>query len=313
MPLPPPTLIAPTTNGGLGLHCPAKINLALSVGSPRDDGLHPVVSWMVPIAFGDTLLMRRAEGDTGGAVRIRFAEDAPRPGAVDWPIERDLAVRAWRAVEAEVGRALPIEAEVIKRVPAGAGLGGGSADAAAMLDGLDRLFSLGLGEDRLQALAGELGADVVFQFIARRRPGGAVVTGTGEKIDMLRPAEPCPLLLLLPGFGCPTGAVYDAYDRALSGAAHAPDDARVRSLAKLPLQPRSKLFNDLANPACRARPELCRVIDSATQLGQHPHVTGSGAATFILTEPDSAATLQLKRRTIEQATGCVVIVTHTAG
>lgn len=311
MPSASPPLIDPLAGGGLRLFCPAKINLALSVGSPRTDGLHPIASWMVPIAFGDTLVLRRADGDGSGAVRIRFAEDAPRPGAVDWPIERDLAVRAWRAAEAEVGRALPIDAEVIKRVPAGAGLGGGSADAAAMLDGLDRLFSLNLGEDRLQALAGELGADVVFQFIARRRPGGAVVTGTGETIDMLPPAEPCPLLLLLPGFGCPTGAVYAAFDRALSGATHPPDVGRVRALAQQPLQADSKLFNDLADPACLVRPELRRVIDSAAQLGQHPHVTGSGAAAFILMEPDGAAALQQNRRRIEQAAGCVVIVTQT--
>ena len=134
-----------------------------------------------------------------------------------------------------------------------------------------------------------------------------------ETIEMLPPADPCPLLLLLPPFGCPTGAVYDAFDQTLAGSAHDPDYARVRALTQLPLHPQSKLFNDLADPACRVGPKLRRVLDAAMKTGHRAHVTGSGAALFILADTTDASTLAEQRRAIENATACAVILTYTAG
>ena len=80
------------------LHCPCKINLALSVGSPQRDGMHPIASWMAAIDFGDTLQLTRLEpGEAPAPLAIRFADDAPRVEPIDWPLERDLAVRAHAA------------------------------------------------------------------------------------------------------------------------------------------------------------------------------------------------------------------------
>lgn len=304
-------LVEPLSPDSLRLFCPAKLNLSLSVGSARPDGLHPVASWMVPIDFGDTLAIHRCGSPVDP--RIAYAGDAPRPCAVDWPTERDLAVRAWRTVETLVGRPLPIEIVLTKRVPTGAGLGGGSANAAAMLDGLNRLFGLALPEADLLAVAKALGADVAFQFAARLQPAGAVVGGSGDQIQAL-PARPaCPVLLILPAFGCPTAEVYRAFDRSGSNRQNTADLQGVRALAAQPLSSASPLWNDLAGPAATVRPELKRIRDMAAVAGFNAHVTGSGAALFVVPADTAPAALERARQQLASATRCPVLITSTAG
>lgn len=304
-------LVESLSPDSLRLFCPAKLNLALSVGAPRPDGLHPIASWMVPIDFGDTLVIRRC--GSPASPRIDYAGDAPRPCAVDWPTERDLAVRVWRAVETLVGQPLPIEFVLTKRVPTGAGLGGGSANAAAMLDGLNRLLELALPEADLLVVANALGADVAFQFAARLQPAGAVVGGTGDQIEAL-PARPdCPVLLILPAFGCPTAEVYRAFDRSGSNRQNTADLQGVRALAAQPLSSASPLWNDLAEPAATVRPELKRVRDMVAVAGLNAHVTGSGAALFVVPVDTAPAALERARQQLASATRCPVLITSTAG
>ncbi len=295
----------------LRLFCPAKLNLALSVGPPQPDGLHPIASWMVPIDFGDTLTLRRCRAPTKPC--IAYAEDAPRPSKIDWPTEHDLAVRAWHALEAHLGQPLHVELSLDKRVPTGAGLGGGSADAAAVLDGLNRLFELSLSEQELLALAATLGADVVFQLGARRQPTGAVVSGIGETLEPLPPRPPCPVCVVLPAFGCPTGDVYRAFDRS---AGHQPDrlDLKaVRDLAAQPLDSAAPLWNNLAQPAMMVRPELKRIRDMIAVSGHTPHVTGSGSALFVIPADPAPHALERTRKQLATTTGCPVVLTTTAG
>ena len=130
----------------------AKINLALGVGPPDHTGMHPIATWMHALGPGlaDTVTAEPAAETT---LRVAWAPDAPRPTPIDWPPQRDLAARAHRLLEDLAGRPLPARLEVAKRIPVGAGLGGGSSDAGAMLLALDEAFGLGLGPARLRDLA----------------------------------------------------------------------------------------------------------------------------------------------------------------
>jgi 4-diphosphocytidyl-2-C-methyl-D-erythritol kinase len=268
----------------LTIPCPAKVNLALSIGAPDParDNLHPIASWMVTLGFGDTLTLRALENEQQSVFDLRYAEDAPRPEAIDWPLQQDLAFRAHALIERHVGRALPVHATIEKRIPTGAGLGGGSSDAAGMLAGLNRLFDLRLPPARLREIAGQLGSDVVFLTAALAEDArGALVTGTGEALEPATPRAPLDLVLILPPHHCPTGPVYRAFD-ALCPAGRV-DQPRVRTLTRqCPLDPAS-LFNDLAAAAEHVCPPLATLRDSLQNALQQPiHITGSGAVMFTL-------------------------------
>ena len=267
----------------LELNCPAKVNLALSVGAADATGMHPIASWMIALDFGDTLELTAVAG-TQSRFDIRFDAEAPQPQPVDWPLEKDLAFRAHALVQAEVGRSLAIDAVLRKRIPAGAGLGGGSSDAAAMLVGLNTLFDLNLPNETLLRCAAELGSDVVFLVAALLQSPSAIVAGRGEQIETTPLARAIDLVLILPPLQCPTGPVYAAFD-AIADMNAIAETQRIRKIATcLPIDPEA-LFNDLAEPAQRVTPSLRTVIASVTAATKRRvHVTGSGAAMFIVAD-----------------------------
>lgn len=272
-----------TADAPLTLHCPAKVNLALSIGAPDDTGYHPLASWMIALTFGDSLTLRRTDSNES-RFNIGFADDAPRPGAVDWPLASDLAYRAHQQLEQATRRALPVDLTLAKRIPIGAGLGGGSSDAAGVLVGLNELFELNLTDAVLYEHAAALGSDVPFLVAALRGTTSATATGRGER---LRPAplhQPIHLALVLPELACATGAVYKAFDQTMRPGATA-DEATVRAIAARSFVTDEALFNDLAEPACAVAPELRdaqRQVAAATD--RRAHVTGSGAAMFVLAD-----------------------------
>lgn len=262
----------------LTLAAPAKVNLALSVGGRRDDGLHPIASWFLAVDLADDLTLTRRDAT---AFDIAFADDAPAPGRVDWPLDRDLAVRAHALLERHIGGRLPVAATLRKRIPAGGGLGGGSSDAAAMLVGLDRLFDLRLGEPVLRELALTLGSDVPFFVGVQHGRRSALVTGVGEALEPAAVEPDIALVLILPELACPTGPVYAAFD-AMRPDTGPPDVQRVRRLMAGPLRPEAP-FNDLAEPAMRVTPALRAVADRLRAALQWPiHVSGSGSTLFAL-------------------------------
>lgn len=254
--------------------CPAKVNLTLSVGPPREsDGMHPICSWMVRVSLHDDLtIIPRASRDS--AYDIAFADDAPQPSPIDWPIDADLAVRAHRLVEQHVGRALPVQVIVRKHIPVGAGLAGGSSNAATMMIALNETFDLGLSVDTLAELAGRLGSDITFFF----GPPSAVISGVGDRIDPAPLENTLYLAVITPPLACNTGSVYSAFDRLrpdgvviATGAGDAP-------------------FNDLAVAAFDVEPRLLTVRDQCAELtGCDVHVTGSGAAMFIVCDTERDA------------------------
>lgn len=256
--------------------CPAKVNLALSVGPPRDDGFHPIASWMVAVDLYDDLLVEPTDDET--IFDIGWAEDAPAPSEIDWPIEKDLAYRAHQLLEAEVGRPLPIAATFRKRIPVGAGLAGGSSNGATMLQTLDELFELNLPTERLIELGMQLGSDLAFFFA----DGSAIVTGLGEQLEPHALDEPIDLCLITPGLHCNTGAVYRMFD--CMPVERAMDLAAVRKAANGDVRV-GGCFNDLAEPACVVEPRLGEARASiAKATGRTVHITGSGAGMFIVAE-----------------------------
>lgn len=271
-------------------NCHAKINLALSVGCPRPgDGYHPLCSWMTRVSLGDDLLLERSTAES--SFTIEWAPDAPSPSPIDWPLDKDLMVRAHRLLERECKRELPVRALLRKRIPVGAGMGGGSSDAATMLAALDGLFGLETGAARLARLASTLGSDIPFFF------GGpsAIVSGVGELIENLAAGPTIHLALILPPLQCNTRAVYKAYD-ALSPEAVV-DAAAVRSLAREDSLSPEGPFNDLTEAAFIVERRLRELRDlCATRLGRPVHVTGSGAAMFVVAQ--GAADAQAVARAI---------------
>ena len=260
----------------------AKLNLSLAVGpaielGPRK-GFHPIASLMAAIDLSDDVeVVHGARG-----LDVAWAGDAPRPTPIDWPAETDLAMRALSALEAKIGRALNVGLRVRKRIPVGGGLGGGSSDAAAALVVVNRACGLGLSRAELREIGTGLGSDVAF-FVDDVDPArAAIVTGLGETIERveLEFARRLSPVLIIPGFGCPTGEVYRAFDRAPTRGV---DEARVRRANP------DDLFDDLSNAAELVRPELGGIRERARAAGgRRVHMTGSGSCLFVLVERDEA-------------------------
>ncbi len=283
------------------LRCHAKINLALAVGAPQaPKGYHPIASWFTCIDLHDELSLAPPRTEHSEWT-IRWTDDAPRPTPIDWPLDKDLAVRAHRLLEQTVARALPIRATLRKRIPVGAGLGGGSSDAAAALTGLNAVFDLGLSLPRLRELSASLGSDVAY-FIGGAESGDdsrpaqpgspALVTGFGERVERL-PRLRGRAVLIFPPFGCPTGPVYQAFDRAaLPGPTLQVREARIRALAATSgeLLSRAPLFNDLEAPACLVEPRLADLLAHLRAgLDTPVHLTGSGSTIFVLARDEGHA------------------------
>ena len=277
----------------------AKLNLALAVGPARDDGMHPIASWMTPISLADELEVTRLEADRFSRYAILWHEEALRPTEIGWSITKDLAVRAHLLLEAEVGCSLPVQLKMEKRTPVGAGLGGGSADAAAMMRAVRELYDLDVDDARMRALAMELGSDVAFCLGA----GAAVVEGIGETIAWL-PSPDGAVVLVCPDFGCHTGSVYDAFDGIGGGALRADD---VRAMASAGMIDSASLFNDLAAAAETVSPALREIRDEVSAIAEAPaHVTGSGSAMFVYCEGGDDHAVLLRDALRGQLEDCAV-------
>ncbi|MHC4996776.1 MAG: 4-(cytidine 5'-diphospho)-2-C-methyl-D-erythritol kinase [Planctomycetota bacterium] len=264
----------------VALKCPAKVNLALSVGAPLANGFHPIASWMCRVSLYDDLTLAPLEAGAASTFDIDWAEDAPQASAIDWPLAKDLGVRAHGLMEQHVGQALPIAYTLRKRIPVGAGMAGGSTNAAGTLMGLNELFGLGLSMETLAGLTVTLGSDIPFFFGA----GSAIVTGLGEVIEPAPIERAIHLAMIFPPLHCNTGAVYRAFDGLVAEGAveGVVDEAGVRELASADLTANGP-FNDLAAPACRVESRLADLRERIFKgTGCPVHITGSGAAMFIV-------------------------------
>lgn len=272
----------------LRLSAPAKVNLALAVGPPDGDGMHPIASWMVTIGLCDEMELRPLPAGSLSRFAIEWHPEARQRRPIDWPITADLAVRAHQSLERALGRSLPVQMRLRKRIPVGGGLGGGSSDAAAMIRGLERLFGLSLDPTQRRAIARSLGSDVPFLL----EGGSALVEGLGERIEPLGPPPPLHAVLLLPGEGCPTGAVYRRFDALPPRPFEA---ERVRRIAEGGRSSSAGvdsglLFNDLAEPAFLEHPLLRALAAAFSEAARRPvHLSGSGSTLFALAADASEA------------------------
>jgi 4-diphosphocytidyl-2-C-methyl-D-erythritol kinase len=242
---------------------PAKVNLVLQVGPRRPSGLHEVCSLMASIDLADTVSVGLADHD----------EVVCRPALED-PNLASAAVGAFR--EAVAGELPPLRVEIVKRIPVAAGLGGGSADAAATLRAANRLAGTPLDGAELRRVAATLGSDVPSQI----EPRHALVTGTGERVEPL--ALAAMVLLIVPAAeGLSTAAVYEEADRIGATRERLGPD-RVRELAALPLgQLAAAMENDLEAAAVALRPELVHVREALLRRSAlAARVTGSGPTVF---------------------------------
>ena len=262
------------------LQTPAKLNLALSVGPPGPDRMHPISSWMVTVDLMDDLEIHRLEEPSLSLYAVHWHREAARKPDIAWPMSRDLAARAHQALERHVERPLPIRMRIEKRIPLGSGLGGGSSDAAAVLRGTNELFELGLSLEELAEVGSGIGSDVPFLV----HGGSAIVEGLGEQVTALPEAPGIHAVIVFPDLHCSTAAVYGWFDDLAeqdAGASIRPEAVR-RLAAASPLPPEAP-FNDLAAPAVRTEPRLEEHLEDLARLAERPaHVTGSGSAIYTL-------------------------------
>lgn len=300
------------------VHAPAKVNLALAVGDANEDPTdprHPISSWFVGVTLYDDLELTTLEADYFSRYAIIWAPDALRKTDIDWSITKDLAVRAHLLLEQHVGRKLPVQLKLEKRIPVMAGLGGGSSDAAAMLLGCNALFDLDLDRDELHALAAKLGSDVPYFLNA----ASSLVEGYGEIMSPAHPPGQLDLVLVFPECVCGTAQVYREFDqmaalrREMNATFERGRDA-VRRLARgeTPLNAEA-LFNDLAPAARQVAPELSELLEQASRIAERPaHVTGSGSAFFLICD-DPMHAEYLARACVDQLDVPAINVTRHAG
>ncbi|MFL6519805.1 MAG: 4-(cytidine 5'-diphospho)-2-C-methyl-D-erythritol kinase [Chthoniobacterales bacterium] len=243
------------------LSAPAKVNLSFEIKGRRADGFHEIETLMAPISLADRLTIERV-GDDG---QIHFSCDDPSLPAGD----DNLVVRAAKLFRQHAGINSGIRIALEKKIPHGAGLGGGSSDAASTLLGLNELFEARFASDELMRLAAELGSDVPF-FIVR---SASVCRGRGELVTPTPLEAKFDLLLLKPDFGVPTPWAYGHWkkSRELLGVDYAPQAFNA-----------VRFVNDLEKPVFEKFVFLARL---KTWLRQQPEVaavlmSGSGSTVF---------------------------------
>jgi len=283
--------------GGVEVLAPAKLNLFLEVLGRRPDGYHEVVTLMVDVDLFDLLTFRE---DPSGAISLRCDDPSLPTGS------ENLVVRAAERLRDAAGRRRGASIDLRKSIPAGAGLAGGSSDAAATLEGLDRLWELRTPPERLDALAGELGSDVPFF----RESGAAVCRGRGERVERVAIAEALHFVLVCPPIGQATAEVYRKVTppdrpRSIGPILDALNGGGTASLGRL-------LFNRLQPIAEAINPALSRVRDALASLLPSLDgslMSGSGSAYFGLGR-DLGAAQAAARRLEPLGLGRVRVVTH---
>ena len=269
---------------------PAKVNLALHVVGRRGDGYHLLETPVAFTGFGDTVRVESAERDT-------VTMDGP-------PIDGSNIVAAARdALRARAGVSAPVAIRIAKRVPVAAGLGGGSADAAATLRALRTLWRLALADADLAAIAAPLGADVPMCVLSR----AAIARGVG---DALMPVEGGAAGMGLTGLGVvlanprvavPTPAVFGALDRS--------DNAPLPPVAGDPIAWLRACRNDLEPPARTIAPAIGDVLATLADGALLARMSGSGATCFALT-PDAASAAAMAERLAREHPGWFVTATR---
>jgi 4-diphosphocytidyl-2-C-methyl-D-erythritol kinase len=255
------------------LRAPAKLNLCLFVGPLRDDGLHEIGSIFEPLELADILRV----SETEAAADEVICPQIPGPNLVE---------KALAAMRESGWDSPPLRVEVEKQVPIAAGLGGGSADAAAVL-------RLARGElEGIRTLAASVGADVPSQL----QPRPCLVSGAGEVVEPIQPPGDHGVVLVPQSMGLTTAEVYAEADRLGLSRGESEIEVIRRKLRDAvadgasPLSYPEHLINDLEEAAISLRPEISDALAALSEAGAaHAMVTGSGPTAFGLFGDRAAA------------------------
>jgi 4-diphosphocytidyl-2-C-methyl-D-erythritol kinase len=266
--------MSPTSPVSCHLLAPAKLNLFLHVVGQRADGYHQLQSLFCLIDWADRIDMRSRDD---GQIR--------RLGDLSWPVETDLGLRAAcllrdaaMAQGHEAAASLGVDLQIDKQIPSGAGLGGGSSDAASVLMGLNQLWGLGFSREVLADLGLQLGADVPF-FVHGQ---AAFVEGIGDRMQSLEPA--CEwFLVMVPAVGVPTVQIFR--DAELTRDTKALRISDLSDAASVPVWTFG--HNDLEPVACRQFSAVRKALQTLQTCGQAlglplqaMRMSGSGGAVF---------------------------------
>lgn len=248
------------------LRAMAKVNLNLKILETLPNGYHTVKTVMQSVSLSDRISMQRQEqGITLSCSRSYIPTD-----------ERNLAHQAVRALEQYTGRLLPVQIHMDKRIPTQAGLGGGSADCAAVLTGLNLLYGLRLKKRQLLEVGGGLGADVPVCLLGGTRLGEHL----GEQLSPLPAMPSCAFLVVKPPFGVNTARAYAAYETAQITPTPDPDET-VRALKNGDLAGVCKSLGNTFEQLTDKRPfieQLKALLVENGALGAL--MTGSGSAVY---------------------------------
>lgn len=241
------------------LLAPAKINWFLKVGPKGPDGYHQIVSLMQTITLYDEITIEESDGLTLEC---------------DIPFKENIALKAAMRLKEITGSKRGAHIRIKKEIPAGAGLGGGSSDAATVLMGLNEFWGTGLSRDQLTDIAIEIGSDVPFFLHAP----SALVIGRGERIKRWDFPVEAPILLVKPEVSISTAWAYSELDR----------------LREEKDEEGEFLLNDLEGPVFMKYPELREIKERLKNSGAiHAAMTGSGSALFgVFREAESARKAQ---------------------
>ncbi len=258
----------PDMEGACGISAPAKTNLWLRVVGKREDGFHEIETRMVSLTLADELKLKWREDDQ---VVLRCSDETLPTG------EENLVVKAVRALEAKTGKTLAVSIDLQKNIPSGAGLGGGSSDAAAVLRAVNEMASLQLPEEELATVGAAIGSDVPF-FVYNRPCDcggrGEIVTPVAETVLSLK------LFLIKPAFEIAASWAYQHWAKSgeYEGFSYAPQEMAWGTMV-----------NDLERPVYEKFPVLGEM---KSWLGAQPGVKAallSGSGSTMLAVLDEAA------------------------
>jgi 4-diphosphocytidyl-2-C-methyl-D-erythritol kinase len=246
------------------VRAPAKVNLFLEILGKRPDGYHEIVTCMVAVDLCDVLTFTPASGADVGL----FCDDSSLSTGPD-----NLVRRAAEMLRQQTGIRRGAHIRLQKRIPAAAGLGGGSSDAAATLHGLNQLWDLGLSLAALMEIAAAIGSDVPFFVTA----GAAWCTGRGEQVDSFALKKPLNFVLACPAAGLSTAEVYQGVTVPRTPSASSAMKAALTA-GSIPAIG-AAIFNRLQPAAEKLCPELAQVRRVMEKLAPPGHgMSGSGSS-----------------------------------
>ena len=279
----------------------AKINLTLEVFGKRADGFHDLRSLVVPISLADEITLRPSE-----EITLRVTEAVSGVADQIGPTANNLAVRAVQLMQRVSGRTDGVAIDLVKRIPIGSGLGGGSADAAAVLHGLNDLWRLHISDEELAHLAAELGSDVPVQTLG----GLTLMEGRGERVTRERTPGPIlHLVLAFPGDFVSTAKVYANVIPQLTNGGQIVDNMRHALSGGDARTVAAALYNGLTSAAEALCPAIARAraaLRAAGALGVS--MSGSGSCVFGLAR-DAADARRVAKNLA--GTGLMALPAHT--